>query len=79
MKKPEIKTSKNRTQIDVLFDITEGLNVAIGACGVLLHQQQHYGWAAIRDGLEMTRDGLISRIGTMKITPVNSTKLIGIN
>lgn len=80
MKKPEIKkTEKERTQLDVLFDITEALNQSIGACGVLLHMQEHYGWAALRDGLEATRDQMISRIQTTKFTKIVSNKIIGVN
>ena len=53
---------RNKTLI--LAEFMEGLNIAEGAASQLVTQMQNPKWMAIRDMLNMVKDGCLARVVT---------------
>lgn len=52
----------SRTKLQILSDFMEGLNGMIDASSQLIHQRQNPKWIAMRDMLNITKDGTVALI-----------------
>lgn len=57
-----------RTQVQMLSDLIEGLNEMEGAAGQLVTQQQNPKWMAVRDMVQIIKDGFIGQAVTSRST-----------
>lgn len=56
----------------LLTEFMEGLNEAIGACGVMMHHQQDMRWHFIRKILEETKDTCVK----LAVNPMTAPKTV---
>ncbi len=53
---------QKRTELDMLTDYLNGLNIMIDASSQLIHQFQNVKWIAIRDMLNIIKDSAVKEI-----------------
>ncbi len=56
-----------RTHIQIMSEFIEGLNTATDSTTQLVHSTRNPKWLAVRDMLNIIRDGYVNQIGQTKV------------